>query len=39
MLLLPMFLVIGILAFTKAVKNLDFNYPLISRFIEQPVTQ
>ena len=39
MLLLPIFLVAGILAFTKAVKNLDFNYPLISRFIKRPVTQ
>ena len=38
MLLLPMFLVVGILAFTKAIKGIDFNYPLISRFIKEPVT-
>ena len=38
MLLLPMFLVVGILAFTRAVKGIDFNYPLISRFIKVPIT-
>ncbi len=38
MLLLPLFLVVGILAFTKAVKGIDFNYPLISRFIKEPIT-
>jgi len=39
MLLLPMFLVVGILAFSKAVKGIDFNYPLISRYIKEPITQ
>ncbi|HHJ36415.1 MAG TPA: hypothetical protein ENJ87_11675 [Gammaproteobacteria bacterium] len=38
MLLLPMFLVVGILAFTKAVKGLDFSYPLIGRFLKKPVS-
>jgi len=37
MLLLPMFLVVGILAFTRAIKGIDFNYPLISRFIKEPI--
>jgi uncharacterized Tic20 family protein len=32
MILLPLFLVAGILGFTKAVKGIDFNYPLIGRF-------
>ena len=36
MLLLPLFLVVGILAFTRAIKGLDFSYPLIGRFIKQP---
>jgi len=39
MLLLPLFLVVGILAFTRAVKGIDFNYPLISRLIKEPVPQ
>jgi uncharacterized Tic20 family protein len=39
MLLLPMFLLVGILGFTKAIKGIDFNYPLISRFITEPVTE
>jgi len=39
MLLLPMFLVVGIMAFTRAIKGIDFNYPLISRFIKEPFTQ
>lgn len=39
MLLLPLFLVVGIIGFTKAVKGLAFNYPLISRFIKSPITQ
>jgi len=38
MLLLPMFLVVGILAFTRAIKGIDFNYPLISRFVKEPIT-
>ncbi|MFV9616464.1 MAG: hypothetical protein ACNYZG_10940 [Gammaproteobacteria bacterium] len=37
MLLLPLFLVVGILGFTKAIKGLDFSYPLIGRFIKAPV--
>ena len=37
MLLLPLFLVVGILGFTKAIKGLDFSYPLIGRFIKEPV--
>lgn len=36
MLLLPMFLVVGILAFTRAVKGIDFNYPVIGRFVREP---
>jgi len=32
MLLLPLFLVVGIHGFTKAIKGLDINYPLIGRF-------
>ncbi len=36
MLLLPMFLVVGILAFTRAIKGIDFTYPLIGRFIGKP---
>ena len=38
MLLLPMFLVVGIMAFTRAIKGIDFNYPLISRFVKEPIT-
>jgi len=37
MLLLPLFLVVGIMGFSKAIKGLDFSYPLIGRFIKQPV--
>lgn len=33
MLLLPLFLVVGILGFTRAIKGIDFRYPLIGRFI------
>lgn len=36
MLLLPLLLVVGIIGFTKAVKRLTFNYPLISIFIKAP---
>ena len=32
MILLPLFLVVGILGFTRAVKGIDYNYPLIGRF-------
>jgi uncharacterized Tic20 family protein len=38
MLLLPMFLVVGILAFARAIKGIDFTYPLIGRFISKPST-
>jgi len=37
MLLLPLFLVVGIMGFSKAIKGQDFSYPLIGRFIKQPV--
>ena len=39
MLLLPLFLVVGILGFSKAIKGIDFSYPLIGRFIREPVTR
>ena len=39
MLLLPLFLVVGILGFSRAIKGIDFNYPLISRLIKEPVTE
>lgn len=39
MLLLPLFLVVGILGFTRAIKGMDFSYPLIGRFIKKPVAQ
>jgi hypothetical protein len=34
MLLLPLFLLVGILAFSKAIKGADFSYPVIGRFIK-----
>ena len=37
MILLPVFLVVGIIAFSKAIKDIDYNYPLIGRFIK-PIT-
>ena len=39
MLLLPLFLVVGILGFSKAIKGIDFSYPVIGRFIREPVTR
>ena len=33
MLIVPMFLLLGILAFTKAVNHVDFSFPLINRFV------
>lgn len=33
MLIVPLFLIVGILAFVKAVTQQDYQYPLISRFI------
>ena len=38
MLLLPIFLIFGIIGFTKAVKHLDFSYPLIGRLIKEPLS-
>lgn len=35
MLLLPLFLIVGILGFTKAIKGLDFTYPLIGRLVRK----
>ena len=32
MLLVPMFLVVGIIGFTRAIKGLDYSYPLIGQF-------
>ena len=32
MLIVPLFLVAGIIGFTKAVKGLDFSYPLIGKY-------
>lgn len=37
MLILPLFLITGILGFTKAIKGLDFSCPLIGRFISPPI--
>ena len=34
MLLLPLFLVVGIIGFSKAIKGLDFSYPLIGRMLK-----
>lgn len=31
MLILPLFLIVGIIGFSKAIKGLDFSYPLIGR--------
>ena len=39
MLLVPLFLIVGILGFTKAVKGIDFSYPLIGKFIKVPASQ
>ena len=36
MLIVPLFLIVGILGFTKAVQGLDFTFPLIGRFITKP---
>ncbi len=38
MLIVPLFLIIGILGFTKAVQGLDFTFPLIGRFVRKPIT-
>jgi hypothetical protein len=37
MLLLPLFFIVGILGFSKAIKGLDFSYPLIGQFIREPI--
>ena len=39
MLLVPLFLIVGILGFTRAVKGMDFSYPLIAKFIKAPASQ
>jgi uncharacterized Tic20 family protein len=39
MLFLPMFLVAGIMGFARAIKGLDFTYPVIGRLIKEPVAQ
>ena len=36
MLVVPLFMIVGILGFTKAVQGLDFTFPLIGRFIANP---
>ena len=36
MLLLPLFLIVGILGFSKAIKGLDYSYPLIARLLNEP---
>ena len=36
MLLLPLFFIVGILGFSKAIKGLDFSYPLIGRLLNKP---
>lgn len=36
MLVVPIFLVVGILAFSKAIKGKDFCYPLIGRRLSNP---
>lgn len=35
MLLLPIFLVVGILGFSKAIKGQDFTYPLLGRLLNE----
>lgn len=39
MLLLPLFLVVGIQGFSKAIKGLNFSYPLIGRLLNEPAAQ
>ncbi|MFC1589205.1 hypothetical protein ACFL3P_02930 [Pseudomonadota bacterium] len=39
MILLPLFLIVGILGFTRAIKGIDFSYPLIGRFIKESASQ
>ncbi len=36
MLIVPAFLILGILGFTKAVQGLDFTFPLIGKFVRKP---
>ena len=36
MLIVPLFMIVGILGFTKAVQGLDFTFPLIGKFISKP---
>jgi len=35
MLIVPVFLILGILGFTKAVQGLDFTFPLIGKFVRK----
>jgi hypothetical protein len=39
MLILPMFLLVGIIAFSRAIKRIDFSYPLINRFVREASVQ
>lgn len=39
MLLLPIFLVVGIIGFTRAIKGIDFSYPIIGRLVKETVSQ
>jgi hypothetical protein len=39
MLVVPLFMIAGILGFTKAVQGLDFSFPIISKFITKPLTK
>ncbi len=36
MLIVPLFMIVGILGFTKAVQGLDFTFPLIGKFVRKP---
>jgi cytochrome bd-type quinol oxidase subunit 2 len=36
MLIVPLFLIVGIMGFTKAVQGLDFTFPLIGKLLRKP---
>jgi len=38
MLIVPLFMIAGILGFTKAVQGLDFTFPLIGKFVRKLIT-
>lgn len=38
MLIVPLFMIVGILGFTKAVQGMDFSFPLIGKFVRKPIT-